>query len=245
MTLDQAGAKGLIKPLGQTKEDTQQQFENQIKSANLSLARYNATKPNSQVVDTGAGKSLVTYDDRGNIISQKPLSASQGNTVEQLSQTQSNIDQVSGLLNNKNLKTAVGPNIFTRITGGFRSLFTPDQSDFVAGVQQLTSQLTLDSLIRAKAQGATFGALSEGELNILAGSASKLNTWAIKDGKGNVKGYNTTEKSFRAELDKINNFAKLDYVLKGGDPNSVGVVVHPDGTAWSKNSDGSVTQIYP
>ena len=80
-------------------------------------------------------------------------------------------------------------------------------------------------------------------MKILSSSASKLGTWAINDGKGNIVGYNTTESDFRKEMDKINNFAKLDYLLKGGIPADINVVVHPDGTYWTKNSDGTFTEI--
>ena len=48
---------------------------------------------------------------------------------------------------------------------------------------------------------------------------------------------------FKKELDKINNFAKLDYILKGGDPSDVGAKIMPDGTIWSSNSDGTFTKI--
>lgn len=261
MTLDQAGAKGLVKPLGLTKDETQQQFENNIKSQDLAInraqlgisaknaetARINATAPKISIEDVGGKKMVIATDNQGNIVNQQPLtSATPTAGPQELASTQANIDLTSGLLKNKNLKTSVGPNGLSRINvGDLRSVFTPGASDFIAGVQQLTSQLTLDSLVRAKAQGATFGALSEGELNILSGSASKLNSWAVKDKQGNVVGYNTTEKSFTDELNRINNFAKLDYVLKGGDASSVGVQVHPDGSAWTANPDGSVTQITP
>lgn len=39
MTLDQAGAKGLIKPLGQTKEDKQQSFDNAVKLEGLNIQK--------------------------------------------------------------------------------------------------------------------------------------------------------------------------------------------------------------
>lgn len=163
-----------------------------------------------------------------------------------LAQAQSNITQVNDLLTNGALSRAVGPNIFARssgLYGGGKDIFTGEKQNFLAGMQQLTSQLSLDSLINAKANGATFGALSEGELKLLSSSATKLDKWAIKDKSGNVTGYNASEKSFKAELDKINNFAKLDYIVKGGDPIDVGAQLQPDGTVWSKNSDGTLTQI--
>lgn len=151
------------------------------------------------------------------------------------------IDTVTGLLNNPGLKASVGT---TGIFGRGGNLdFGAKKSSFLSGIQQLTSQLTLDNLINAKSRGATFGALSEGELNILAGGATKLNTWAKKDKNGNITGFKTSEANVRRELDKINNLAKRDFILKGGDPTQVGAVTQPDGTIWSLNSDGTYTQI--
>ncbi len=125
---------------------------------------------------------------------------------------------------------------------GAKNKLTGEQQNFIAGVEQLRAGLNLQSLIEAKQKGATFGALSDNEGQMLANAASKIGTWTIKDGSGNVVGYNTSEANFKKELDKINGFAKLDYVLKGGDPVSVGVQ-KIDGHYYTQNSDGSVTQI--
>lgn len=162
----------------------------------------------------------------------------QGGNI-QTAAAQANVDLITGIVNDKYLGTAVGSAPTGRIS--LSNLFTGGKSNFVAGVEQLRSQLTLDSLISAKARGATFGALSEGELNVLSSSASKLGTWAIKNGDGQTVGYRANAKDFKRELDKINNFAKLDYVLKGGTPADVGVFEMPDGTLATENSDGTVT----
>lgn len=119
---------------------------------------------------------------------------------------------------------------------------TGDRQNFVAGVEQLRSQLTLDKLTQSKQSGATFGALSDGERQTLAAAATKLGTWAIKSGD-RVIGYNTSEEAFKKEMDTINNFAKLDQILKGAAPESVGALAQPDGSIWVINSDGSMTRI--
>lgn len=129
------------------------------------------------------------------------------------------------------------------VSQGAKDSFSGDRQDFIASVEQLRGQLTLDNLINAKARGATFGALSEGELQLLQNSGSKLSSWAIKDKVGNVTGYNVSEKVFKKEIDKINNFAKLDYLNKGGTPTDVGAQVMPDGSVWTMNSDGTMTQL--
>ena len=126
---------------------------------------------------------------------------------------------------------------------GVKDTVTGERQDFIAGVEQLRSGLNLDTLINAKARGATFGALSNQELQVLSSSATQLGTWAITNKDGKVIGYNASEKSVRAELNKINNYAKLDAILKGADPSSVGVTITEDGAYWAQNSDGSLTKI--
>ena len=104
------------------------------------------------------------------------------------------------LKTDKGLNSAVGPVPGTRIA-------LADQfgakDNFIASIEQLTSSLSLDALIKAKEQGATFGALSDAEMRILSASATKIGTWAKRDDEGNVKYYDTSEKSFKAELTNI------------------------------------------
>ncbi len=88
--------------------------------------------------------------------------------------------------------------------------------DFSAGVHKLVSGLTLDALIEAKARGATFGSLTEGELGILANSASQLNDWEIKDKNGKGTGvWNIDERSFKKEIDNIQNLTQRAIVQAG------------------------------
>ena len=158
-------------------------------------------------------------------------------------QAKDKINNIDSIIGAKGLSDAVGSTFLSRLSGG-KNTFSGEKGNFLAGVQQLASTLTLDNLINAKANGATFGALSEGELKLIDASASKIKTWAKTDKDGNYTAIKTSEKLFKEELDKINNFAKRDYLLKGGDPADVGVQVMSDGTAWAKNSDGTLTQIY-
>jgi hypothetical protein len=162
-------------------------------------------------------------------------------TSVNLSRMQEKISTTADLATHTALDAAVGPNILARwspvqwITGG--------RADFVAQVEQLRGELTLDNLINAKARGATFGALSDSELRILANSASKLGSWAIED-EGKVIGYKVSEEAFKRELDKINTFAKLDYIARGGNPADLkDTTITPDGRVWSLNSDNTVTQL--
>lgn len=159
----------------------------------------------------------------------------------QLAQAEDAINTTTNLLNDSYLTTAVGPNAAARIS--LSSGFTGGKQNFVAGIEQLRSNLNLQSLIDAKARGATFGALSDQELKVLSNSATRIGSWAVKDKDGNVTEYNVSEKEFKKELDKINNFAKLDYILKGGSPDSVNVKIINGKELWTENSDGTFTRL--
>jgi hypothetical protein len=196
---------------------------------------------NTQVVDLG-GRNMLIDSDTGETIREIGGAPGAGNELQNAYAEQS-ISTIDTLKNHKGLSKSVGVGGFARWTPFKVDVRTGEKSDFVAGVEQLTSQLTLDSLINAKARGATFGALSEGEMRVLSGAASKISSWASKNKTGEVTHYNASEKSFKRELDTISNFAKLDYILKGGDPSAVGVRVEPDGKMTTINSDGSVSEL--
>ncbi len=226
------------KPLTPTEE---LQFQN-VQLQNKKLQQDIASGPavQTQVVDIN-GKKVLINSKTGAVISDISGNFAP-DTGYQLASAQQTINNTSILAGDSTLNWAVGPTDFARRTP-FSQVTTGARSNFLASAQQLSNQLTLTSLQNAKANGATFGALSEGELNLLSSSATKLNSWAVKDKAGNITGYNTTPEAFKAELDKINNFAKLDYVLKGGSPESAGLLQQADGTYWSKNSNGTYTQI--
>lgn len=92
------------------------------------------------------------------------------------------------------------------------------KQDFIAGVEQLVSGLSLEALIEAKSRGATFGALSDTEMQILASAATRIGTWKIINKKGKVKGYKVSHESMKKELDKINKI--LLRAIKGETPDS-------------------------
>lgn len=232
-----------------------QQLSNQTEKLQQQKLKQDLNAPKSvstAVVDLNGQKVLINSQ-TGKIISNigaglPPTKESQ----QQLAVQHDNIQNIGALLTDPGLNSAVGPTSIARgsvdlpfgvsIPFGL-DLFTGAKSNFIGSVEQLKQGLTLTSLQNAKSNGATFGALSDSELNLLSQSATKLGSWAIKDSAGNVTGYNVDEGNFKKELDHINNFQKLDYVLKGGDPTSVGVQEQADGTFWVQNSDGSKTQI--
>jgi len=209
----------------------QQKFENEVALQRLAISK----------AELGISQARLSFDKQKEAFDEamKLNPAGKASPIMQQAVAKAGIDLTTTLLTDKGLNSAVGPNAAARFS--ILNRLTGVKSNFIAGVEQLRSQLNLQALIDAKAKGATFGALSDQELQVLASTATKIGTWAIKDKNGNIIGYNVDEKSFRKELDKINNFAKLDYVLKGGNPDDVGIKQEPDGTYTTKNSDGSVT----
>lgn len=120
---------------------------------------------------------------------------------------QDKLTQIDSLINSPGLAGSVGPNTLARSSPDF-NFFTGVRQNFIAGVEQLVSKDTLDTLLALKAQGGTLGALSEGEGRMLASAATKIGTWAIKDSKGNIVGYNASEPAFKEELSTIKNITQ-------------------------------------
>ena len=233
----------------------QNDLDAQLKKAQIAKLQMEinggGTNPNALLSISDAKTLGVPYGTTVGQAIKMGVTPGQGGAMNpmQLATDKANVDNISSLLNAGGLSSTVGTSFMTRspsgfwgtvgrvasvvgipavVGGAYRSL-TGDRQKFIAGVEQVRSQLNLESLINAKAQGATFGALSDQELKVLANSATKLGTWAIHTDPSNpsspVVGYNASEKDFKDELNKINNFAKLDYLLKGGTPEDVGAQV--------------------
>jgi len=129
------------------------------------------------------------------------------------------------LKTNPGLNSAVGPVGLARVAAPWN---IANKQNFIAGVEQLVSGLSLDSLISAKSQGATFGALSDTEMRILASAATRIGSWTNKDKNGKVTGYKIDEKSFKDELDNINKILLRGISTNtenqsGSDPLNLGV----------------------
>ena len=133
----------------------------------------------------------------------------------------------------------IAKQIFSKLSGS--------EQDFIGGVSQITKDLTKDKLAQAKGMGITFGALSDGERDLIAGAATLISSFEIREGgksDGKIIGYNASQKSMQEELNKINNFKRLDYVLQGGTPESVGVQILEDGSYQFKNPDGTISILF-
>ena len=112
------------------------------------------------------------------------------------------------------IQSSVGTGIFSR----FKPFSIGKSQSFIGNIGQIAGQLTLTTLQDAKAKGATFGALSDSELRLIAGASSKLGTWAIKDKEGNITGWRAKESDVIRELNAIKDLAKKDYEIKTGMP---------------------------
>lgn len=154
---------------------------------------------------------------------------------------QEKLNTIDSLKNHKALDTAVGPNFLVRgLVGGQWDLMSGNAKDFVATTENLLKGLTLQELIEAKEKGATFGALSNAELEMLANSASKLTNFRVTlPFSDDVIGYNSSEKVFKEELDRIQTLiAMANQRVSSGK-----VKIMADGTYWEKLDDGTYKKI--
>lgn len=154
--------------------------------------------------------------------------------IESLKKSSALNDAVGTTVLSRDFDKGLGKIDISKITGKFQA--------FIGGVSLITDQLTLDKLIESKERGATFGALSERELQMLANAATKIGSWAVPTGSGDeqkVIGYNIDEKAFKKELDMIKTFYQRDIERKG----SADFRTMPDGSVWQINPDGTLTQL--
>ena len=160
------------------------------------------------------------------------------------------VNTIDSLKTDSGLNSSVGPTFLNR-TAGIDAL-SGAKDDFVASVENVVKTLTLNTFAEAKEKGMTFGAMSQGEWNILGDSATKISNFRVYEKEGipgfrtatdKVSGYDASQKDFLVELDSISNFAKMDAIRRGSKPEDVGVVVTEDGSHWTQNSDGSFTEL--
>lgn len=219
-------------------------LERQVKIEQLNKLRE---KPevlrSTNVIDQG-GRKLLIDTQTGEVIQDFGVTSTGTDELKQ-AVTVEKIKAIDNLKAHKGLNSSVGPIMGTRIP--LADIFGNKQ-DFIAGVEQLTKDLTLDNFLKAKENGATFGALTNAEWKIIGDSATKINTWkrGDKDATGTVAQvdhYDVSEDKFMDELDVISNYAKLDAYLKGAEPASIGLTVTPDGKVWAQNGDGSLSQL--
>jgi hypothetical protein len=95
---------------------------------------------------------------------------------------------------------------------------TQEKQTYLAKVQNLLENKTLQGLIDAKSQGATFGALSNVELQMLQSSSSVLAGAAVRDKDSKITGFNLTESELKKELWNISKMYDTNITrMTGGD----------------------------
>jgi len=115
------------------------------------------------------------------------------------------------------MNSAVGPAFTGAIT---RTWLTEplwgERTGFLGIANQYVSKKALEELISSKKEGATFGALSDREMDILKAAATKLGSWEITDKNGRVTGYKTTEANVRKAIEEmITDYQKVINESKG------------------------------
>lgn len=128
--------------------------------------------------------------------------------------TEQKLDLIDRILDNKRgLEGATGTTIFGRgVLGGASSILSGEQQRFAADIGQLISRESLDNLIDIKKQGATFGALSDGERRAVADAATSLSGFAIYDDNGVFTGrFNAAPKDVIDELERIQKLALTSF----------------------------------
>lgn len=185
---------------------------------------------NKQLVDTQTGEVIATFG--ADVSSDEITKARDINYVT----------SIDTLKNHPGMSKAVGTTGLARFTPFKADVMTGQVSDFVGSVENVVKILTLNTLQEQKAAGATFGAMDKSEWDILGQSATKIAQWKREREDGSVY-YDTSEANMNKELDTLSYFAKLASLRKGANPADIGVVQQPDGTYWTRNSNGTYTQL--
>ena len=108
--------------------------------------------------------------------------------------------------------------------------------DFTNAVDNFIANKTFTELKEQKAGGATFGALSDGELSLIATAATIIGN-ARQERNGKTTGYAMSEEAFVNELQTVENYMKVDAIRRGVSPESLGAVVTIDGVFVQDLSD--------
>ena len=191
-----------------------------------------------QLINSQTGEVIATYGE-GDLEGVEPFVPG---SVEE-AKAQEGVNDIASLATHDGFNSAVGPIGLARM--GVADVFGAKDA-FIGKVENMLSVLTLNTFAEAKAKGMTFGAMSQGEWDILSQSATEISKWREYAGEGDARevvGYDIDEGSMKTELDQLTQFAKLGFINKGGDPASVGVQQTEDGSYWTQNSDGSFTKI--
>lgn len=161
------------------------------------LAQYNSGAMDLPDIYTKIGSSKEALDLKNEVAS--AVAAQGGKRVYQMDDTvianiNSQIDTINDLLKED----------WTAIVGPARIGWTlTSKRDALNLAKSVLSSQALQALADAKAKGVTFGALSEGELNLVSDAATRLGSSVVKDKNGNITRFSGSEKAFKNNLDII------------------------------------------
>ena len=198
-------------------------------------------------LDNVLKQSEITYKQKQTQLLGEPTATERKEITKALQEAQSalpamqdKITAVDVLAKHPGMSSRVGANILSRSPQGFFGTLgriatgvgiptlidpaldavTGAGQEFSGGVHKLTSGLNLQELIEAKSRGATFGALSNQELRVLASAASAISDWEIKkrkDGEDIGTGFwDIDEASFKRELDTVKTLTQRAIERSGG-----------------------------
>ena len=121
----------------------------------------------------------------------------------QVNEAQDFVDKLVELRDAPGLSSAVGPTSIARGFFGLKGAMSGERDAFLGKADSLISKKALNSLIEAKSQGATFGALSDREMAILKAAGTSLGAWSNQSKDGKLKNFDVDEKTFKEELDNL------------------------------------------
>lgn len=187
---------------------TPTEYSNYVKSQNAQIAAAKSEQERKQAQAQVLGEKV---DLTSAILNSKALDSVVG-TVPGINRLPSStIGRLAGLFT---------PATFGATFGGIKDITTGEQQSLIASTEQLVSKEFLDNLINVKAQGATFGALTEKEQIALTEAATLIGGRRVYKGSGDarqVAGYNMSQASFKAEIKRIQDLARTAYERAQGE----------------------------
>lgn len=167
------------------------------------LAQYNSGALSLEDIYTKIGstkEALALKNEVSNLVASQGGKRVYGADDASIQAINAQIKNVNDLLNG-GVGKVVG--VIQGGAGVFPDRLNVGKQDALAIAKNLVSNQTLQALADAKSKGITFGALSEGELGLVADSASRIAAKLKTDEAGNIVGFTGSEKQFKADLQAI------------------------------------------
>lgn len=165
----------------------QREWDRQLKKDQLALAIQNGATPEQvQAIINGTASDAIVLNTKLT-----------GNT--RADSAQGVVTQIDNILTSPGLDGAVGTTFLGRISLG------GDAQTFKGLVDQFTSQATLDAISDLKAKGVSLGALSDSELQILAGSVLPIR-------RNSNGGITMKEEAFKNVMNTVKSAAQKTFI---------------------------------